>query len=208
MLYFILIMISVIFIFSLNIPIALHNSFSIGTVFMYFFITVAFCGIVSFLIMLIIHRLPKKYFKPDLALFKTYKIEKRLYKIFKVKKWKDKVPELGKLEGFEKNKLKDPTNPRYLEEFLIDSCKSEAIHFLSAFLAIFIFFIVPKPFKILIALPVFIINFVCHIMPVIIQRYMRPRLLTIYEVSKSRKQNNILENEFDFEEEPKQNNAT
>ncbi len=208
MLYFILITISVIFIFSLNIPIALHNTFSIGTIFLHFFIAVAFCGLISFLIMLMIHKLPSKYFKPDLKFFKTFKIEKQIYKILKVKKWKDKVPELGKFGGFEKNKLKDPTNPKYLEEFLTDSCKSEAIHSLSAFLAIFMFFIIPKPFKLLIALPVFIVNFICHIMPVLIQRYMRPRLLTLYKLSKSRKQKEMLENEFEFDEEVEQNNAT
>ena len=41
--------------------------------------------------------------------------EQELYKKLKVRRWKDKVWELGGLGGFSKKKLADPSDPKYIE---------------------------------------------------------------------------------------------
>ena len=39
----------------------------------------------------------------------------KIYNKLKVKKWKDKIPEIGHFTGFRKNKISDPKNPEYIK---------------------------------------------------------------------------------------------
>lgn len=211
MLYFTMITTAVLLILFINIPFFVQYSLPIGLFFVYFILSVAICGLISFVIMLIVHRSPKKLFNPYSKIFKTYKFENTLFNFLCVKKWKDKVPELGKLGGFEKNKLQNPKNSEYLHEFLVDSCKSETIHTLSAIFGLTIFFIIPSQFTWVITFPVFLVNFICHYMPSIIQRYMRPRLIKLYEKVKLRQEIEIVKDNDDntlYDEEELQEKTT
>ena len=67
------------------------------------------CVVVEFaldgLFAYIIHQLPDKWFKPNKKIYKVGKKERKFYDSLKIKKWKDKVWELGGLGGFRKNKI-------------------------------------------------------------------------------------------------------
>ena len=117
---------------------------------------------------------------PPKKRFKVSDKEKQLYLKLKIKNWKDKVPELGKLEGFSKSKIADPKNPDYIFKFLTETCIAESLHFLSIVFGLLIFFIVPSKFFIIISLPIFLLNTILHLLPIIIQRYIRPKFLKIY----------------------------
>jgi len=47
--------------------------------------------------------------------FKEYKIEKKLYKTAYLRKWKDKLPEWGKVWNFEKKNLKKELDLNYID---------------------------------------------------------------------------------------------
>ena len=84
---------------------------------------VVFSVVVEIIIDLIlaglIHSMPEKIFNPDKKFFCVNKKERKFYEKLGIKKWKDKVLELGALGGFRKNKLKDGNDPDYLKLYLI-----------------------------------------------------------------------------------------
>ena len=100
-------------------------------------LTVIIEFIISGIIALLIHWLPKSWFLAERKIFKVYRWERKLYEKLGIKKWKDKVWELGGLGGFRKNKINDPKNPEYLSTFLMESNKGFVVHFISIF-AVFV----------------------------------------------------------------------
>lgn len=92
-------------------------------------------------------------------------------KHLKIKSWKDKLPQRVPDDGFSKEHL-DTVTPEYLDEFIMETCRGEWIHFSNFLLAFAILLIVPHPFKIPFALAVMIL----HLPYIIIQRYNRFRL--------------------------------
>lgn len=108
-----------------------------------------------------------------------HKFELKIYSFLGVKKWKEKIPEAGFLSGFKKDKIYDPYDKDYLTKFLQENCIAEVLHLISAFWSfIAIIFIIPQ-ISITISVPIAIMNFIIHIMPVLVQRFMRPRLLNL-----------------------------
>ena len=63
----------------------------------------------------------KKFYDKNLVFYRPSKSTIKFYEKLGIKRWKDKVLELGKLHGFSKSKLTDTKNPEYFKRFIISS---------------------------------------------------------------------------------------
>ena len=187
-----------------NLFYVLTENKDVGAMFLYLFLAVVVCGLMSGVITLITRILPSKVFNPYRKRYKVYSKENELYNKLKIKKWKDKIPELGKLSGFAKTEIAEPNNPEYIYKFLTENCIAEALHFYSIVAGLLIFIFLPREYIFTIGLPVFFLNFLLHIMPILVQRYLRPKFLKIYnrlliqkEKNDNEKQNQENIDEFD-----------
>lgn len=179
-LYLKILVVTLFFTILINVVYVSLSGNSMVEMFLYLILAIAICGFSSAFIMLITRILPKKVFNPYRKRYKTFNKESNFYNKIGIKKWKDKVPELGKIGGFAKNKLNSPNDPGYLYRFLTEICIAESLHTLSIIMGALIFFILPPKYLLTIALPIFLINGILHILPVLIQRYLRPKMLKIY----------------------------
>ncbi|HRY78664.1 MAG TPA: hypothetical protein P5154_07870 [Candidatus Izemoplasmatales bacterium] len=115
-------------------------------------------------------------YRPDGFWFRTHKWEKEglIYQtIFRVRSWKERLPDGGKVfrDGYKKKRLTD-LSPSNLERFLIESCRAELAHWL-AILPFWIFGFIASP----IILPLMLVYALIVNVPCIIaQRFNRPRV--------------------------------
>lgn len=149
----------------------------------YVLIAVVWCTALQFAIdgglAFIINKMPDRWFGVDNPLYYVSELEKKLYKRLRVKFWKDKVWELGGLGGFSKKHCTDPSDPRYIEQFIIECNKGVLTHRLSypaGFLALLTLSGVPV---LTVALPVAIVNVYLNILPTLVLRYNTPKLQAI-----------------------------
>lgn len=137
-------------------------------------------GLIDGVVAITIRLLPKNLFQPNNKAFKVSERKINFYKKLGVKKWKEKVPDLGQFANFKKNKIENPFSLKYMHRFLVENCYGDMIHIVSAFMGFFIILFTPLKLSFTIALPIALINFVINYMPMMIQRYNRPKLLNIY----------------------------
>lgn len=157
--------------------------------------------IIDAVVALIIHKLPKKLMNPYKKIYKVFLWEKKFYHALGIRKWKDKIPETGKaLTGFGKSKVENMDDTDYLYTFMIETVYAEVLHFWSAIFGFLIVFISPKLF-VVVGLPLALANVILQIMPVMVQRYNRPKLMLAYERAKKNKQNQSTEKSSQTEKE-------
>ncbi|MBO5926513.1 MAG: hypothetical protein J6Q38_03015, partial [Clostridia bacterium] len=72
--------------------------------------------------------LPEKLVNVDKTYFSSTKKETRFYEKIGIKKWKDKVLELGTTTGFRKNKLLNPSDNTYVKRFIIEANYGIVVH--------------------------------------------------------------------------------
>ncbi len=116
--------------------------------------------------------LPAKCANAEKKIFIVSQKEKKFYEKIKIRKWKDKIPEIGQFTGFRKNKIADPKSVEYLDRFLLEICYGELGHVTSvftSFLLLLCFFI--SPLWIAIALPVAIVSALMNLPSLFILRY-------------------------------------
>ena len=180
-----------------NLFYALSKDMNVGTMFLYLLLAVAICGIMAGIITLITRILPAKVFSPYRHRYKVSSKENKFYNKLKIKKWKDKIPELGKLSGFAKTEIAEPNNPQYIFKLLTENCIAESLNFYSIVAGLLLFVFLPREYVFTIGLPIFFLNMLLHIMPIFVQRYLRPKFLKIYNrlISQNEKinQNNLEE---------------
>ena len=111
----------------------------------------AFDGTIAFLI----NKMPDGWFGVNNRWYHVSEAEKRLYKKLKVRRWKDKVWELGGLGGFSKKKLKEPDRPEYIEKFIIECNKGVLTHRLSYPIGFLAMLTLPNLCSLTVALPVY-----------------------------------------------------
>lgn len=145
--------------------------------------------IIDGLVALVIRKLPSSLINGDSKFFNVSKKELRFYEKIGIKKWKEKVPELGGFTSFHKNKISDPHNSEYLERFVLEVNYGILIHFVSIFTSFLIIFIDYKMFLgsnvwLTIGLPVSIINAILIGLPTCILRYNLPRLKMLIKINK------------------------
>ncbi len=138
------------------------------------------------LIAIIINKLPDRFFAVDNPSYNVSEVEKKLYKKLKVRKWKDKVWELGGLGGFSKKSLKDPGNAEYIEKFIVECNKGVLTHRLSYPIGFLPMLFMPNICAVYIALPVAIVNLFLNILPTLVLRYNTPKLQAVLKRMKRR----------------------
>lgn len=149
----------------------------------YILIAVVWCTALQFAIdgslAFLINKLPNRWFGADNPLYSVSETEKKLYRKLRVKFWKDNVWELGGLGGFSKKHCTEPSNPEYIERFIIECNKGVLTHRLSypaGFLAMLTLTGLPT---FTVALPVAIVNVYLNILPTLALRYNTPKLQAI-----------------------------
>ena len=128
------------------------------------------------LIAITVNKLPDKWFGVDNPRFHISEWEKKLYKKLRIRKWKDKVWELGGLGGFSKKNLAEPGSPAYIEKFIIECNKGVATHRLSYFIGFLPVLFIPNICALTIACPVAVVNLFLNILPTLALRYNTPKL--------------------------------
>ncbi len=128
------------------------------------------------IIAIIINKLPDSLFGIDNPMYGVSETEKKFYKKIKVRSWKDKVWELGRLGGFSKKNLESPGSPSYIEKFIIECNKGVLTHRLSYPIGFLPMLFVPGICSLSIALPVAAVNMFLNILPTIVLRYNTPKL--------------------------------
>lgn len=158
----------------------------------YVVIAVVWCTVLDFCIdgflAILIKKMPDGRFGVDNRHYNVSEFEKELYKKLRVRLWKDKVWELGGIGGFSKKTLKEPSNPAYIEKFIIECNKGVLTHRLS-YPAGFLVMLTLKGTPVLsIALPVAIVNLFLNILPTLALRYNTPKLKSLLKRLKRKKE--------------------
>ena len=152
------------------------------------------CELILFgIISLSVRALPKKLFDYNNKIYKQEKWEIKFFNLIKVKKWKNLVPEMGEIfVGFQKSKVADINDSDYLAKFIEETCYAEFMHKIGAVSSFGILVLFPAKYILPVILPVCIFVSFLHVLPVIIQRYTRPRLIIAY--NRAIRKNNTTEN--------------
>ncbi len=149
----------------------------------YVVISVVWCTALQFAldgtIAFLINKMPDRWFGADNVLYSVTDVETRLYKRLRVKFWKDKVWELGGLGGFSKKHLTDPSDPCYIEKFIIECNKGVLTHRLSYPVGFLAMLTLPEHTAFTIALPIAVVNLYLNILPTLVLRYNTPKLQLI-----------------------------
>ena len=128
------------------------------------------------MVAILINKLPDQWFGVDNPWFQVSETEKNLYKKLKVRRWKDKIWELGGLGGFSKKNLVSPKSPEYIEKFIIECNKGVLTHRLSYPVGFLPMLWIPNICAFSIALPVAVVNLFLNILPTLALRYNTPKL--------------------------------
>ena len=164
--------------------------FILGAVLINVVAVIAVDGLYAFLI----RRLPEKWFGHERRFFQVSAKEKKFYEKLKIRKWKDKVPELGQFTNFHKNKVAEPRNNVYLERYMLEAAYGEVIHLAGCFLGFVIIFFYPLKYWLCFGFPVAVINLIMNILPYFILRYNFYKMKVLYR-SNERKQRRAAEKE-------------
>ena len=137
---------------------------------------------VNGLVALFIRRvLPSKWFGVDKN-FSANGKERDFYEKIGIKKWKDRVLELGCFTNFHKNKIQEPKSPEYVKRYVVEANYGVVIHFSLLFLSFVVIFFYPLKVWYCFAFPVAIVSVVLNALPLFILRYNLIRLNRIYSV--------------------------
>ncbi len=116
--------------------------------------------------------LPVSWANPEKSVFQVSAKEKKFYEKLKIRKWKDKIPEIGHFTGFRKNKIADPKSVEYLDRFLLEACYGEMGHFVSCITSYAILLLFPL-YKLwfAVAIPVATVSMLLNLPSLFILRY-------------------------------------
>lgn len=143
---------------------------------LYLFIGFVIVLLPSLFVAVVIRLLPKKWFNPDNKIYYVGEKERNFLLKIGIKKWKDKIPEMGQTVNFKKDKLVDANNVEYIQKFLVETCYAESLHICCAISALVAMFFMPAGNFWNISFPIAIIYAIYNIPSILIQRYNRPRL--------------------------------
>lgn len=131
----------------------------------------------SLFVAIIIRLLPKSWFDYNKKIYHVSEKEKNFLVKLGVRKWKDKVPDLGATVKFKKNELVDSKNIEYLKKFIQETCYGEMLHIFCIMSALLSLLFFPRNIFLTMALPIAIIYSMINVPSILIQRYNRPRLI-------------------------------
>lgn len=176
---------SAIAIFS-SFPIAISHNIPLLDIITIYLAYLMFCACLCGVILVFARYFTKKNFNPNSKLFTIPQWEQEFYKEIKIDKWKSIVPDFGNLVRFKKKiDIKDRRNSKFYERFLYENINASILHFVDILLSPLFFSFIRPEFYVTIGLVGFILVFILNILPVMLQRYLRPRVLKIYNKLKS-----------------------
>lgn len=131
--------------------------------------------------------IPQRFYNPFAKRFRCLRAEKRVYTKLGIRKWKDKIPETGGLlVGFQKKKVTALHDNAYIYKFMQETCYAELMHLISMPLGFITLALCPHPLRLTVALPVAAVNAFLQLLPVMVQRFIRPQLLRVYNANSKR----------------------
>nr|MBO4517928.1 hypothetical protein [Clostridia bacterium] len=136
--------------------------------------------------------LPEKWFSVERKRFAAGRKECRFYEKIGIKKWKDKVIELGCFTGFRKNKIAEPENNAYVARYITEANYGVGCHITGVLCGYLVCFLFPE-FWFSVGLPIGVVNMVLNGLSLMILRYNLPKLQTLYRINlKREKRKNAL----------------
>lgn len=124
--------------------------------------------------------IPRKKINVESKLIRPFSFERKLYEALGVRYFKDRIPELGgAFTGFTKNEITGD-DPEYYAQFIRETVLGEITHVICILFGIAVPFIL-NAYVLNFAWPLFLLNFYFNILPVMVQRYNRPKLYNIYK---------------------------
>ena len=181
MLYLIIILVSILLTTAANLAFLLPHT-ATEAVTMLLNVTLSAIAVIAIdgIFAIVIRRLtPKKWYTADKKLFWVSKKERDFYNKFKIKRWKNYIPELGGFTSFHKDSLGSIQDEKYLSRFILEANFGVVIHIANAIFGFLILFL-PFSRSAGIWIPVFAVNFVLSILPVFILRYVSYTLQRLY----------------------------
>ena len=162
---------------------ALFASMGAGIAVLHTALNVVLMVAIDAIIALIVHSVPEEKIDPFKKIFVASNKERKFYEKLGVRVWKDIIPESGKaLAGFDKRQVEKPNDNTYILKFLRETCYAGIMHVISIFACFVVFAFMP--YKLSIVLPVVLTNVFLQVLPVIVQRYNRIRLISLYYFNK------------------------
>ena len=144
------------------------------------FNTFLFVVILNFITPVVVLLLPRKWFGVNNKLFTVSNKERKFYEKIHIRKWKDKVWELGGMAGgFSKSKVADPHSKEYIQTFIIESHKGLLDHFLRICFGFFDIILYPR-YVWTVGVPVALVNVALNSMSSMVLRYNLPKLKIAY----------------------------
>lgn len=127
--------------------------------------------------------LPKRCVPYGGKIFQVSKKEKLFYEKIGIRKWKDKIPEIGQLTGFRKTKIEEPKSVEYVERFLLECRYGEVGHCCSCIIGFLVLSFIPflPTYGISVTLPVAIVNVLLNLPSLFILRYNSYKLNQLYQ---------------------------
>lgn len=150
--------------------------FVLGAVLLSVVAVIAVDGLFAFLI----RRLPAKWFAHDRKFFLVSQKEKKFYEKLKIRKWKEKIPELGQFTNFHKNKVAEPFNNDYLTRYMLEAAYGEVIHLALCVVGFVIIFFYPLKYWLCFGFPIAVINALLNLPSCCILRYNFYKLKILY----------------------------
>lgn len=140
---------------------------------------IVFWTILQITIPVICMKVADKHFCPGSFLFRTRKWEKngKIYEIvFKIKKWKNLLPDGGAVikGGFQKKHI-DILSIEKLDKYIVESCRGEFAHWLLILSFWTVGFFSPP----IVMLVMFVYSVFANVPCIIAQRYNRPRVTSL-----------------------------
>lgn len=180
-LYIFIILIGCIFTSVLAVSIGVRvYSLSDGVILLSILFSLLLLIIIDAVVAIFVRMFPKKWVNPFNKIYTVHKWESKFYVKLAIRKWKDLIPESGKmLTGFGKREVLDMKDNAYLFKFMEETVYAEVMHLLSAVLGFLVVFVNLKLW-LLVGIPLAIFNFILQILPAMVQRYNRPKLMLAY----------------------------
>jgi|YNPMSStandDraft_1061717.scaffolds.fasta_scaffold00034_26 glycosyl-4,4'-diaponeurosporenoate acyltransferase len=150
------------------------------SIYFYLILNTIFWITVNFFCGYIVHFIPDNFYTTKNFIFKKRNFEKNglLYKkLLFIQKWKDKLPDGGKVLGLHPFSKKhfEYKKKDYIEKFILETCRGELTHILPFIFLPISFTWNPLIGSIIMTLYCFFSNFPC----IIVQRYNRIRLIKL-----------------------------
>ena len=143
--------------------------------------TIAVIIIAGIIATIIRYLLPKKWFTGPKTIFSAGEKERRFYEKIGIKKWKDKVLELGMFTSFSKKNIAKPKDLEYIDRYIMEANFGAVIHLFCMIGSPLVVFVLPLYLAPFVTLPVALVSIFLHFLPMCILRYNLKKLHVLYK---------------------------